>query len=153
MWQLSDYGVPTVLCGAVEVQGDVYALYLTEHRDVESWSLCFMESGESDEQSTAHGMDTYCLGAGLDSHSYWYGGIVECEISAAKQPTLPKMPPSDTSELRLVLTQQTAGELGLPTQVRFTLRLTPGQLLMVKRGLTRVLTSGRPDDTPRLLKV
>ncbi|MGW3608250.1 hypothetical protein [Micromonospora sp. NPDC005161] len=151
MGQLSDYGVPTVLRGAVEVQGDVYALYLTEHRDVESWSLGFMESGDPNEQSTEHGMDTYCLGAGSDSHSYWYGGIVECEISASKQPTLPKMPPSDTSELRLVLTQQTAGQLGLPTQVSFTLCLTLRQLLMVKRGLTRVLTSGRPGDTPRLL--
>ncbi|MBQ0895601.1 hypothetical protein KBX37_21295 [Micromonospora sp. U56] len=150
---LSDDEVPSVLRGAVEAEHHGYILGLYEDSDREFWSLQFMECIEPDEQDRASGTDAYCLAAGWDGQWICYGGVVECEIGAEDQPTLPLMPPSDRSELRLALTPQAAEMLHLPTSVRFALHLTPEQLLMVKRGLVRVLTTGRPDATPRLLQV
>ncbi|PWU43702.1 hypothetical protein DLE60_02740 [Micromonospora globispora] len=148
----SDY-LPAVLRGAAEAQDYVYILGLREDPDRESWSLVFQECGEPDEQDRALGLDTYWNGAGVDSQRGCHGGVVECEIRASEQPTLPKMPPSDMSQLRLVLAEQAAATLRLPTEVCFTLRLPDNQLQMVKRGLVRVLNSGRPDATPRLLRM
>jgi hypothetical protein len=68
-----------------------------------------------------------------------YGGVIECEITS--------------TELRLVLTEDAASTLGMPQHTHFILDLPPHQLELLARGLQRVLTSGRADALPQLLRV
>jgi hypothetical protein len=84
------------------------------------------------------GMDTYCLmvDPGQATH---YGGVRECEL--------------DGGRLRLTLTEEAAGSLGMPADVTLALDLTPQQVDLLSRGLARVLTSGRADAIPQRLRV
>ncbi|SCL64313.1 hypothetical protein GA0070603_3765 [Micromonospora chersina] len=66
-----------------------------------------------------------------------YGGVLECEVTGTR--------------LRLTLTSEAAQELALPTDATFDLQLSADQISMLKRGLTRVLTSGRRNARPTLL--
>jgi hypothetical protein len=140
--------VPPVLRDAGEDDGEVYVVGVRESTDPESWSLLLMEcddedyeddaAGDDDEWVRDDGMDTYCLVVDPGQATY-YGGVIECEITG--------------SELRLVLSEDAAGTLGIPRHAHFTLDLAPHKRELLGRGLQRVLTSGRADAVPRLLRV
>ena len=127
--------VPVALEDAGEDDDEVYVIGLRQSADdSESWSLMFMECYDSeDEQEIAQGMDTYCLVVD-PGQATAYGGVLECELTS--------------NRLRLLLSDETAQSLRIPTQLDFALALQEDQLAMVRRGLGRVLTSGRPDAVP-----
>ncbi|MGC3859006.1 Imm10 family immunity protein [Micromonospora chersina] len=130
---------PPTLRDVGEEDDGVYVIAVGETSDPESWQLSLMECDEEaaeDPQEVALGWDTYCLvvDPGQATH---YGGVVECEVSDTR--------------LRLTLTSEAAQDLALPTDATFDLRLTDDQISMLKRGLTRVLTSGRRNARPTLL--
>ncbi|MGH3729436.1 MAG: Imm10 family immunity protein [Micromonosporaceae bacterium] len=131
--------VPEVLRDAGDDDSDVYVVGVRESADSESWSLLFMEPYDmDDEQEVAMGMDTYCLVVDPGQATF-YGGVIDCAIS--------------DNRLHLALSAPAAQELGTPTEMTFSLMLTPDQLRVLRRGLTRVLTSGRRDTFPRRLAV
>jgi hypothetical protein len=123
--------VPEVLGDADEDDGDGYVLGVRESVDSPTWSLLFMECDHAED-------DTYCLIVDPGQATF-YGGVVACELS--------------DRELNLVLTEEAAKELGTPTDLRFGLALDAERWQMVRRGLSRVLTSGRPEEVPRRLAV
>jgi hypothetical protein len=130
---------PPMLGDAGEDDRDMYVVGVRETTDPESWSLMFMECYDAeDEQEIALGMDTYCLvvDPGQATH---YGGVKECEFTG--------------TELRLVLAEDAATALGMPSHARFVLDLPPHQRELLGRGLRRVLTSGRAEAMPQLLRV
>jgi hypothetical protein len=140
--------VPPMLRDAGEDDSEGYVVGIRESTDPQSWSLLFMECDDEDEDGGEEddedewerddGMDTYCLvvDPGQATH---YGGVIECEITG--------------DELRLVLTEEAASTLGMPEHSRFVLDLPSHQRELLGRGLQRVLTSGRADAVPRLLRV
>jgi hypothetical protein len=110
-----------------------------ESLDSESWALMFMAKNDAhDEQEISLGMDTYCL---VVDPGQWtvYGGVVECELS--------------DDRLILRLTEQAAQALGTPTDMSFGLTLDSTKLEVLRRGLRRVLTSGRVNAVPQRLVV
>ncbi len=129
---------PAVLRDAGEDGSGCYVLGLRETTDDDSWGLLFMECLDVDEQDVALGMDTYCLVVD-PGQATWYGGVVECELTSGR--------------LRLLLTEDAAKTLGMPTEPVFALALSADQLRMVGRGLDRVLNSGRRDAVPGRLSV
>lgn len=152
-WEPLRDELPAVLRDAAEAHDLVYTLGIRAEPLPESWSLLFGECPGASEENKSRGWDTYWIGVGRYGQWGCYGEVIECELTSSRQPTLPMMPPSDMTGLRLVFTEQTASDLRLPTEVHFTLRLSDQQLQIVKRGLVRVLTSGRPSSRPRLLRV
>jgi hypothetical protein len=136
--------MPPVLRDAGEDDSEVYVIGVRESTDPQSWSLLLMEFDEDDEEDADDelerddGMDTYCLVVDPGQATY-YGGVIECEIAG--------------TELRLVLSEDAASTLGMPQRTQFILDLSPHQREMLGRGLQRVLTSGRADAVPRLLRV
>lgn len=146
--QEQDVWVPAVLRDAGEDDSEVYVVGVRESLDDDSWSLLFMEFDQSeyedddpqddDPQDIDDGMDTYCLvvDPGQATH---YGGVRECEL--------------DGQRLRLVLTEQAAQTLGMPVEVSFGLEMSPAQVDVLRRGLARVLTSGRTDALPQQFRV
>ena len=130
---------PAAVCHAGDHDSDPYVVAIRETDAPGSWSLSFMECRDGDDpQEIRLGMDTYCLvvDPGQATH---YGGVRECEL--------------DGGRLRLTLTQEAAGSLGMPADVTFALDLTPQQVDLLSRGLARVLTSGRADAIPQRLRV
>jgi hypothetical protein len=120
-----------------EDDSDVYMIAVREADAPDSWSLLFMEPYDAeDAQEIQLGMDTYCLVAGPEQATC-YGGVLECELGGGR--------------LRLMLTAEAAGTLGMPADTSFTLELTPQQVDLLGRGLARVLTSGRPGEVPQRL--
>lgn len=83
-------------------------------------------------------MDTYCLVVD-PGQATCYGGVSECAIGE--------------NRLRLLLSEPAAEELGTPMEMDFSLMLAPAQIEVLRRGLVRVLTSGRQDTIPRRLDV
>lgn len=130
---------PAVVSDASEDDGDVYVVAIRETDAPSSWSLLFMACHDTeDPQEVSAGMDTYCLVAGPGQATH-YGGVRECEL--------------DSGRLRLALTEEAAGSLGLPVDVSFALNLAPRQVELLSRGLARVLASGRTDAVPQRLRV
>jgi len=130
---------PTVIGDVGEDDTDVYMIGIRESDATDSWSLIFTEPYDAeDPQEIALGMDTYCLvvDPGQGTH---YGGVRECELGSER--------------LRLTLTPEAAGNLGMPVDTSFALELTPQQVDMLGRGLARVLTSGRASEVPQRLSV
>ncbi|MFG3603569.1 Imm10 family immunity protein [Micromonospora chersina] len=130
---------PPILRDVGEEDDGVYVIAVGEAGDPESWQLALMECDEDaveDPQEIALGWDTYCLvvDPGQATH---YGGVVECEVTETR--------------LRLALTSEAAQALALPIDATFGLQLSADQICMLKRGLTRVLTSGRRNARPTLL--
>ncbi|SCL27167.1 Immunity protein 10 [Micromonospora rhizosphaerae] len=113
-----------------EYDADIYMVGVRESTDPEARSLVFQE-GYDDE-------DSYCLVIDPGQATF-YGGVIECTVS--------------DDQLHLLLSESAAEELGTPTELRFSLMLPPDQLQLLRRGLTRVLTSGHPEDVPRRLDV
>jgi len=131
--------VPDVLRDAGEDDTSVYSVGLRESLDPECWSLIFMECYDAeDEQNISLGMDTYCL---VVDPGQWtvYGGVVECELS--------------DDRLILRLTERAAEKLRTPTDMRLGLALDSAKLEVLRRGLRRVLTSGRANAVPQRLVV
>jgi Immunity protein 10 len=131
--------VPAVIRDVGEDDGEVYVIGLRETAAPDSWSLVFMECYDAeDPQEIGLGMDTYCLvvDPGYATH---YGGVRECEL--------------DGERLRLTLTEQAAQTLGMPLDTSLALDITPQQVDQLRRGLVRVLTSGRRDAVPERLHV
>lgn len=133
-------GVPGVLADAGEDDGDVYVLGLRQSADeVEPGSVMFMECYDADdEQEIVLGMDTCCLvvdpGQATD-----YGGVLECVVADGHP--------------RLVLAAETAKAVGTATELDFALAVEQEQIQMIRRGLIRVLTSGRRDAIPTHLEL
>jgi hypothetical protein len=118
---------------------DVYVLGLRESTDEDAPSLLLMECHhDEDEEEIALGMDTYCLVVD-PGQATSYGGVRECDLV--------------DGVLRLRLTVEAAEELGLPVETTFELALDAERLQMVRRGLSRVLRSGRADARPARLNV
>jgi hypothetical protein len=132
--------VPDVLRNAGEDENDHgYVVGVQESMDPESWSLMFMASNDAaDEQEISLGMDTYCL---VVDPGQWtvYGGVVECDLS--------------DDRLILRLTERAAEQLQTPTEMSFGLALDSTKLEVLRRGLRRVLTSGRANAVPHHLAV
>jgi hypothetical protein len=131
--------VAPVLRDAGEDDGDVYVVGVRESTDSEAWSLLFIECCDlSNEQDIALGMDTYCLvvSPGQATH---YGGVRECELT--------------NGELRLLLSEDAAATLEMPPTARFVLELPSHQHELLRRGLRRVLNSGRADAIPQRLRL
>jgi len=132
--------VPDVLRDAGEDENENgYVVGVRESLDPESWSLMFMASNDAeDEQQIWLGMDTYCL---VVDPGQWtmYGGVVECELS--------------DDRLILRLTERAAEKLRTPTEMGFGLALDSTKLEVLRRGLRRVLTSGRANAVPHRLVV
>jgi len=130
---------PAVIGDVGEDDSDVYVVGIREADTPESWSLLFMECHDAeDPQEVNSGMDTYCLVVD-PGQATCYGGVRECELGGGR--------------LRLALTEEAAGSLGMPADTSFALDLTPQQVDRLGRGLARVLTSGRADAVPRRLHV
>jgi hypothetical protein len=68
-----------------------------------------------------------------------YGGVVECELS--------------DDRLILRLTEWAAEKLRTPTEMGFGLAIDSTKLEVLRRGLRRVLTSGRANAVPHRLVV
>ncbi|HKD28455.1 MAG TPA: Imm10 family immunity protein [Xanthobacteraceae bacterium] len=131
--------VPDVLRDAGEDDTNVYTVGVRESLDPESWSLMFMECYDAeDEQNISLGMDTYCLVVDPGQATF-YGGVAECELS--------------DDQLVLRLTEHAAEALGTPTDIRLGLALDSAKLEVLRRGLRRVLTSGRANAVPQRLVV
>jgi hypothetical protein len=133
--------VPDVLRDAGEDEDDngVYVVGVRESLDPESWSLCFMECYDAeDEQEISLGMDTYCLVVDPGQRTF-HGGVAECELS--------------DDRLVLRLTERAAEALGTPNDMSFCLALDSLKLEVLRRGLRRVLTSGRANAVPQRLVV
>ena len=130
--------VPDVLRDAGEDENDFgYVVGVRESLDPESWSLIFMESNRAaDEQEISLEMDTYCLVVDPDQWTV-YGGVVECELS--------------DDRLILRLSERAAEKLRTPTEMGFGLALDSTKLEVLRRGLRRVLTSGRANAVPHRL--
>src|SRR5215467_2698108 len=132
--------VPDVLRNAGEDENDNgYVVGVRESLDSEAWSLMFMASNRAaDEQEISLGWDTYCL---VVDPGQWtvYGGVVECELS--------------DDRLILRLTERAAEKLRTPTDIRLGLALDSAKLEVLRRGLRRVLTSGRANAVPQRLVV
>jgi hypothetical protein len=130
---------PAAISDVSEDDSEVYTVGIRETAAPGSWSLSFMECHDpGDPQEIKLGMDTYCLVADPGQATH-YGGVQECEL--------------DRGRLRLVLSGEAAGSLGLPAAISFALDLTPQQVDLLSQGLARVLTSGRVDTVPQLLSV
>ncbi|QLQ37220.1 Imm10 family immunity protein [Micromonospora robiginosa] len=132
---------PSTLRDVGEDDDGVYVIAVGETGDPESWQLALMECDEEaaeDPQEIALGCDTYCLvvDPGQATH---YGGVLECEVAGTR--------------LRLSLTSEAAAALALPADVSFGLSLTADQVALLKRGLARVLSSGRTNARPVLLQI
>ncbi len=116
---------------------DTFIIGIRENTDPQAWSLVLFEAEDDlDDQDRDLGMDSYCLVI-EPQHATVYGSVLECELQ-------------DTT-LRLRLTDDAATILGLPTDATFPLQLPPAQMNTLRTGLRRVLTSGRPNNHPRLL--
>jgi immunity protein 10 of polymorphic toxin system len=127
---------PEVLRDAGEDDSDgVYVIGVRESGDPEAWSLLFMECDEEDADPDL-GMDSYCLVVDPGQVTC-YGGVRECEVLGDR--------------LRLLLTEEAAATLGMPTEARFRLEMPADVLGMLRNGLTRVLVSGNPDSIPTRL--
>ena len=122
---------------------DIYVLGLRENTLPNSWSLLFMEA---EEDSDGDELDSYCIVVD-PGQATSYGGVVSCEI----QPT-PELSPAHHI-LRLRLTTEAATELEIPTDTTLALELDDNGLALLRRGLRRVLTSGRHADIPATLAV
>jgi hypothetical protein len=131
---------PGILAEVGEDDGDVYVLGLrVSAEDPGAWSMMFMECYDAeDEQEISLGMDTYCLVVD-PGQATAYGGVLECDLSGRR--------------LRLVLLPETAKALGMPAELIFTLAMEDQQIQLVRQGLIRVLTSGRPDALPARLNL
>jgi hypothetical protein len=130
---------PAVVSDVGEDDSDVYVVGIREAGTPDSWSLLFMECYDAeDPQEIDLGMDTYCLVVD-PGQATCYGGVRECELGGGR--------------LRLALTEEAAGRLGMPVDTNFALDLTPQQVDQLGRGLARVLTSGRADAVPQRLHV
>jgi hypothetical protein len=130
---------PAVIGDVGEDDTDVYLIGIRESDAMDSWSLMFMEPYDAeDPQEIELAMDTYCLVVD-PGQATRYGGVRECELGNGR--------------LRLALTAEAAGSLGMPVDTSFDLELTPQQVDMLGRGLARVLTSGRADEIPQRLIV
>ena len=131
--------VPDVLRDAGEDDTVVYTVGVRESLDSECWSLCFMECYDAEyEQNISLGMDTYCLVVDPGQCTV-YGGVMECELS--------------DDRLILRLTERAAEKLRTPTEMGFGLALDSTKLEVLRRGLQRVLTSGRANAVPHRLAV
>ena len=132
--------VPDVLRNAGEDENDNgYVVGVQESLDPESWSLMFMASNRAaDEQEISLGWDTYCLVVDPGQCTV-YGGVVECELS--------------DDRLILRLTERAAEKLRTPAEMGFGLALDSTKLEVLRRGLRRVLTSGRANAVPHRLVV
>jgi hypothetical protein len=134
--------VPDVLrdAGEDDDANGGYAVGVRESMDdPESWSLCFMACYDAeDEQEISLGMDTYCLVVDPGQRTF-YGGVAECELN--------------DDRLILRVTEQAAEALGTPTEMSFALALDSTKLASLRRGLRRVLTSGRANAVPQCLMV
>src|SRR5690349_1518493 len=129
--------VPGVLRDAGEDDTVVYTMGVRASLDHESWSLIFMECYDAEgEQQISLGMDTYCLVV-EPGQATCYGGVVACELSDVR--------------LVLRLTEEAAKALGTPTDMRLSLALDSAKLEVLRRGLQRVLTSGRANAVPQHL--
>lgn len=130
---------PAAVGYAGEDDGDVYMVGIRAAGTPDSWSLLFMECYDAeDPQEASLGMDTYCLVVD-PGQATCYGGVRECELGGGR--------------LRLTLTEEAAGLLGMPADASFALNLTPQQVELLSRGLARVLTSGRADAVPQRLSL
>ncbi len=122
-----------------EVQADgsgTFVIGVRENTTPQAWSLVLFESEDDlDDQDLGFGFDSYCLVV-EPGHATVYGGVLECELQ-------------DTS-LRLRLSDDAAGVLGLPADTTFPLDMSTAHMHTLRHGLRRVLTSGRPSDHPRL---
>jgi hypothetical protein len=136
--------VPPILRDAGEDDSEGYVIGVRESTDPQSWSLLLIEFDGDDEEygddelERDDGMDSYCLVVD-PGQSTFYVGVIECEIAGA--------------ELRLVLSADAANTLGMAQRTQFILDLPPHQREMLGRGLQRVLTPGRADAIPQLLRV
>ena len=102
------------ICDVGEDDSDVYMIGIRETGAPDSWSLLFMEPTDAeDPQEIQLGMDTYCLVAD-PGQATCYGGVRECELGSGR--------------LHLTLAAEAAGTLGMPTDMSFTLELTPQQV-------------------------
>jgi immunity protein 10 of polymorphic toxin system len=134
--QATDRWAPEVLRDASEDESEgIYVVGIRESSDPKAWSLLFMECDEEDADLDL-GMDSYCLVVD-PGQATCYGGVRECELLGDR--------------LRLLLTEEAAAALGMPTESRFRLELPADVLGMLRNGLTRVLVSGNPDSIPTRL--
>lgn len=131
--------VPSTLSDVGEDDSGGYVIGVRESVSAQSWSLLFMECTDEDldDEEIDLGWDTYCLVVDPGQATY-YGGVLECRVT--------------DGQLHLKLTADAADTLGLPTDVTFALDLPADRVSLLKRGLTRVLTSGRADAQPTTLQ-
>jgi immunity protein 10 of polymorphic toxin system len=130
---------PPVIRDVGEHDGDVFVIAIREADAAGSWTLTFMEPYDVDDpQEILLGMDTYCLVVD-PGQATCYGGVRECVL--------------DGQRLRLTLTAEAAGSLGMPVGTSFDLELSPQQVDLLGRGLARVLTSGRAEEIPQRLSI
>src|SRR5262249_2036064 len=107
--------------------------------DHEFWCVILMECYDAEaEGDISLGVASYCL---VVDPGQWtvYGGVVECELS--------------DDRLILRLTERAAEKLRTPTDMRLGLALDSAKLEVLRRGLRRVLTSGRANAVPQRLVV
>jgi Immunity protein 10 len=129
-----ELGPPSTFRHAGESEAEnVYVVGMSEHPGGEGRVITFQVDLEDSDED-----DTYCVVLDPGQHTV-YGGITECVI--------------EDGTLRLSLSPEAADELGVEPHLRFHLTLDRDQLALVSAGLRRVLTAGRPDARPHLLRV
>ncbi|HZM82402.1 MAG TPA: Imm10 family immunity protein [Candidatus Limnocylindrales bacterium] len=110
---------------------NVYVIGLAEHSDGGGRSLTL--SLDPDEDDVDAGFDIYCLVLDPGQHKF-YGGIAECVL--------------DQQQLHLRLTPEAATTVGIDPVLCVHLHLEPAQHTLLRDGLHRTLTGGRPTPDP-----
>ena len=100
----------------------VFILGVAERHHGLGWHLIFQLADEFDAQDEKLGMATYCI-SNVDGRTH-YGGVDRCELSE--------------NELRLELSHEAAGQLGLPTALRIPLALARTEWETLDGGLRRL---------------
>jgi hypothetical protein len=91
-----------------------------------------------DEQEVRLGMDTYCLVT--ENHATAYGCVRELTI--------------DGDRMHVVISQEALADLGLDdASIQVHLAVQPESVEVLREYLGRILTYGRPDARPAVLRL
>jgi len=119
--------------------GSTYILGLREGRNPQDWGMLLMQADlNPDIQNEELGFDSYCIST-TPENAIFYGGVSRCELTH--------------TYLKIEFSEKAAAALNVPQLITFQLEVSEKQILLVRMGLQRVLTSGRFEERPSPLSL